>query len=288
MNITDLLTKLSIPYQAEGKHSREGWIQIDCPDCGRGSGKFHLGINETSLGCNCWQCGRKNLPYVLHVVSGMPYAKALESLREIPKRIAKTINKRGTLKFPAPIRLMRDAHRTYLEERGFDAQEIEEVWQVKGIGIAPKLAWRLFIPIYQNFEFVSWTTRAIGEKNKPRYISAAPEEEIINHKHLLYGADLAAHAVIIVEGATDAWRIGRGAVATLGLNVTPSQIKLMSQYPVRAVCFDNSVPAQKEAMELCRCLSLFSGQTINIQIDAEDPGSASPKEIQKIRKAVFK
>jgi DNA primase len=175
------------------------------------------------------------------------------------------------------------AHRKYLCSRGFDPDEIIATWGVQGIGVAPKLGWRLFIPIQYKGELVSWTTRAIGTSGL-RYISASYTEEAISHKHLLYGIDMVAHAVAIVEGPTDAWGIGPGAVGTLGLSWTPEQVKLMTSFPVRVVCFDNTPNAQARARKLADILSLYPGETYRVCMSGKDPASSPKQEIREFRK----
>ena len=133
---------------------------------------------------------------------------------------------------------------------------------------------------------MSWTTRAIGESSY-KYISAKSEQEAMNHKSLLYGEDLALNSIVVVEGPLDAWRLGPGAVATLGVNVTAAQILRISQYPFRSICFDSEPSAQRRARKLANQLSIFPGKTSIIQLDAPDPGEACPKEVKRLRKAVF-
>ena len=133
---------------------------------------------------------------------------------------------------------MSRAHKRYLRERGFNPKEIHQLWLIGGIGLAAKLAWRLFIPFIFDGKPVSWTTRAIGVSKRQKYISASPEQETVPHSELLYGEDYCRHSVVVCEGPLDAWAIGPGAVAVCGLVVTDAQVDRIAAYPVRAVCFD--------------------------------------------------
>ena len=130
----------------------------------------------------------------------------------------------------------------------------------------------------------SWTTRAVSDDVKLRYVNARPEEELRPIKSLLYGQHHLRHAVVICEGPTDAWKIGPGAVATFGVNYTKAQLLRMSKYPVRFVCFDSEPIAQQRAQALCEALIPFPGTTKNITLDAMDPGSASEKELRQLRR----
>ncbi len=128
------------------------------------------------------------------------------------------------------------------------------------------------------------TTRAIGDRVQERYISASFEQEAVNHKTLVYGSNYCQHSVVVVEGPIDAWRVGPGAGALFGTAFTPMQVLRLTKFPYRYICFDNSSVAQARARELAEELSVFPGTTEVIELDALDPGSASKKEIQLLRK----
>jgi DNA primase len=217
-------------------------------------------------------------------LTGRPIKEIYPLISDVRKDPVKTKKvQRGQLVIPKRVRPLQEPHKRYLRARNFSPAEIEEVWSVKGIGIDTQLAWRLWIPIIQNRETVSWTTRTIDPDNEMRYISASPKEEAVPHKEVLYGEDYCRSAIIITEGPTDVWRIGKGAVATFGLGFEPAQVKRMLQYPVRVVCFDNSKEAQKRAKKLAGTLSLYKGETYVVNLSADDAGSASPEEIKELR-----
>jgi hypothetical protein len=190
----------------------------------------------------------------------------------------------GHLKAPVGIEPLSGPHNRYLRDRSFDPAEIARLWQVQGIGIASRLSWRLFIPIMHQGEMVSWTTRSIGQHVAQRYISASAEEEKINHKHLVYGQDYCHHSIVVVEGPTDAWRVGLGAGALFGTGFTTAQVKKIVRHPFRYIVFDSSMEAQARAGELADQLSAFPGRTEVICLDAKDPGCASEREIRRLRK----
>ena len=89
---------------------------------------------------------------------------------------------------------------------------------------------------------------------------------------------------MIVEGPLDVWRIGFGAVATMGTSFSTTQILKLSKYPIRITCFDNEPKAQRRAERLHADLGLFPGVNQNIFLETgKDAASASDKEIQKVR-----
>jgi hypothetical protein len=106
----------------------------------------------------------------------------------------------------------------------------------------------------------------------------------MHHKDLLYGSDYATDVAIVVEGPSDVWAIGPGAVGTFGTQVTPAQLYKISLYPVRALCFDNEPLAQQRARKLGQALSLLPGETHIIRLETgKDPSCANKQEIAELR-----
>lgn len=285
MTIQEVLEGLGVAYAATGHHHcREGWIQLKCcPFCG--SQNYHLGWNLRSNYASCWRCGGYNGKRVLEAL-GVPVQEVLRLFRSI--NIAPQPEKPclGPRRLKEPIRRgpLLSVHREYLRKRGFSPEHVCRLWDVEGIGLAPRLSWRLYIPICFHEQRVSWTTRAIGSKVAQRYVSASAAEEAVNHKTLVYGMDFCRHSIVICEGPLDAWKIGPGGGALFGTAFTTAQIRKLVAIPRRFVCFDSSPDAQRRARELCHQLACFPGVTENLLIDAKDPGEASEKELRLIRK----
>jgi DNA primase len=126
----------------------------------------------------------------------------------------------------------------------------------------------------------------VSDKADLRYVSAKPAEEAMPIKSTLYGWDYVRHAAIVVEGPTDAWRIGPGAVATLGTSYSKAQVLLLTNLPVRVVCFDRDNEAQRRAKRLCCELAVFPGRTVNVCLEshlaASDPGGLR-EEVNELR-----
>ena len=290
MNIQTLLNDLDIPYQEAGQSGdvREGWIGLVCPWCGQGTGKHYLGINLEKGFASCWSCGPHTLADVLMELTGEPFAEVRHRLDRItarkgPSTPSKDDRRRGCVKLPLGVAALTGAHRRYLQGRGFDPDTITRLWGVRGIGVGVRLAWRLWIPIHHRGEVVSWTTRSIG-RGQQRYINARVDEEVVSAKSILYGADLARHAIIVVEGPTDAWRIGAGGVATMGVGYSREQMTAMIEYPVRVVCFDNEPAARRRQHKLIDELSGHPGETFGVELETgNDLASADQGEVDAVR-----
>jgi hypothetical protein len=233
---------------------------------------------------SCWSCGKLPALETFALLLRLTYPQARQLLGGIDsEHIERRVQVSGKLKEPDGLGPLLKPHKDYLKGRGFKIKELEELWKIKGIGhLHARLAWRIYIPILADQRYISWTTRTIGSSSR-RYISAEANEEAVSMKQVLYGGDYCQHSVMVCEGPTDVWRIGKGAVSLLGTEYTRSQVLALSVFPRRFICFDNVPEAQKRAKKLANDLSVFDGETRNIKLDAKDAASASEKEVQKLR-----
>lgn len=290
MTIQDVLDEIKVDYLESGHHhTRPGWIQLRvCPFCS--SQNYHLGFNLQSKYFFCWRC-RYHSAYQTLVSLGIPGRRAIEVLGSVSGvyQDLKRERSRVSLLEPKGLEEFTSSHVEYLASRGLDLAQLDSVWEVnQGFRIRnQRLKWRIYIPIIHHGIRVSWTSRAIGDRVTQRYVSASAEEEVINHKEVIYGGDYCNQSIVIVEGPVDAWKIGPGAGALFGTAFTSSQVKWILKFPYRFVCFDSSNEAQQSARALCDQLSCFPGVTENLVLEAKDPGEASAKEIRQIRKAAM-
>lgn len=286
VTITDILDELGVEYSGAGEHhhAHEDWINIDCPFCGAGEGNRRYGICLTSGRGNCYVCGPIGTAYLLGEALGRPYREMQELTGRFDSQ-PYTKRPRGNLVVPGGVGDMTSYHKNYLRSRGFDPAELEKLWKVRGIGLASRLCWRLFIPIHADGRVVSWTTRSCDDgQDQRRYWSAADHEEEVSHKEVLYGEDYCRNAVIVHEGSTDVWATGPGSAATFGVGVTASQRERIRKYPVRVVCFDNEPEAQITAKHLCNYLANYPGRTVNVVLSAKDSAEATQAERDQLRR----
>lgn len=289
-DLADFLVQHGVDHRIGGthRHVRTGWIGIDCPRCGPGSGKFHAGIREDLRGAACWRCGGMRPFDLIGQACELQWWEVRKALEPLPVRSRSretASNQLRGVKYPARLQTLRRPHKLFLARRNLDPGAAEQLWGARATGPIGRLSWRIWIPIYHGGRVVSWTTRAVGRRVDRRYISASPDEEAVDHKTLLYGEELVGHAIVIVEGPLDAWRIGPGAVATLGLNTTPAQIERMGRHPIRAICFDRERAATRRAKRLANVLQQYAGDTHVVELETgSDPGDADAEEIEQIRR----
>lgn len=290
MSLIDVFETHGVEYRLVGSHHHvtQNWCGVDCPQCSPNSQSFRLGFHLTSGRAACWSCGKINPVQALADICGIPKSEAYKVIKSFSFLDSDSLpqsHHTGTYRPPRGVGPFSSKHKSYLRSRGFEPDSIQKLWNVQGIGLHPRLAWRLFLPISDQLgKDVSWTTRAIAENAARRYISASSDEEAHPHKQLLYGASMARHAAICVEGPIDAWSFGVGGVATFGLSLTQSQIHLMGQFVRRVVCFDSTPDGQRKARQVCQQLSILPGETLNIELESgKDANSADPREVAEIR-----
>lgn len=286
IDLRALLTDLGISYKEHGESPliSAGWLGLVCPHCGIGGTKHGFGIHIRTLRTSCWKCSGRGLVAALCEITGLAHGDIKRRLGDLGSTgdDSRVVRPTGRYKEPVGVGPLLPVHRAYLEKRRFDPDEIAEVWGVRGIGLAPKLQFRLFLPVTVHNKQASWTTRAVGNVEL-RYISADPADERVPLKHTLYGQDLARQSVIVVEGPTDAWRIGPGAVATYGLSHTPAQVAAIGRYSVRVICFDGEPTAQRRARKLADDLACVPGETYVVTLSGKDPCDSPAAELAELR-----
>ena len=286
--LTDFLDRHGVDWSTTNKHSRSGWVQIQtCPSCH--SDRYHLGIKSDLSRASCYQCGGKHVPKLLKELTNAPWAAVYELVGQRAFiRPDSEVATGGVYTPPTNLLPINDvpAVASYLNERGFDTEYLERIWGVRATGPISNYPFRVFLPIYLVKKAVSWTARAACGQ-EPRYRNAGPKEKSIDEKKLLFGAQFIKDTVIVTEGPLDCVRIGRGAVATLGISYTIQQVNRLADCWKRVIVFDNSVQAQARARQLADQLAVFPGETIVVNLTADDPGSASIAEVKALRKFVF-
>jgi len=259
--IPDLARQYRVPYKLEGQHHHvtKGWINFDCPYCSKDSGRYRLGFNLSGNYFSCWGCGSHQLYATFSQLFHVDLAEARELLKGV-KPAKEVVKERATgkLVLPRHEKVFGYQHTKYLKKRGFDAATLVKLWDLRSIGIASRLQWRILIPLYYLGEIVSWTTRSLSDEVKAKYITAMETEETINHHHLLYGEDFVRHTAVVFEGPPSVWQVGPGAVCTLGKIFQQPQIEKLCKYQKVVVCYDSEEGAQKRARSLCYQLSLFT------------------------------
>ena len=272
------------------KHTRQGWVNRPCPFC-TGNPGLHLGFNEKSGYFVCYRCGGHPVAKVVRALLNVSWYTANKIVKQYggdsdyKTKVQRENREKGLeVKLPAGTKQMANMHTLYLRDRGFDPDQLYKTWGLLGTGSIGRYKYRIIAPVFFRGVLVSFQGRDITNKSSLKYKACPKHKERIHHKHVLYGFDLAGRDVIVVEGITDAWRLGPGAVATFGIKYTWAQVQLLSTFRRVFVWFDESDP---EAVDKSQQLMLDLG-SLGVESNAiwtglgGDPGDKTPEEAKYI------
>ena len=297
IDILKLYQHFNIDHRATGhKHCRSGWVQIECPEC-NGNRGYHLGycIDPRSKFAGsfvCWRCGGHSVNKVLKsILPKLSFQEAKEIARSyrISGGAGPSIHQqvklvRNPFKYPSGTEELTTRHIHYLIKRKFDPDYIKQEWGVLGTGPFSSLTvgrgkerksidfrHRLIIPIEYQEKIVSFQGRDITNHHKLKYLACPEEREIINLKKILYGKTDGEQCVL-VEGVTDVWRLGFGAVSCFGIKYTIEQIRLLSKFKRIFILFDPEEQATKQARKIQSALNFRGTEAIILGGYSTDPG----------------
>lgn len=293
-DVVEYLEDRGVDYTTAGtKNVSAGWIGITCPFCGDRSN--HLGISlETNL-ISCFKCAKKGS--VLHLIQEIDrcsYNRALDVLNKFVLRdFAHLVKKErksadvtllpsGTSDNFLPI------HERFIKSRRYDREFLQRRYDIMAIGpTCDDWKFRIVIPVYLNHELVTFVARDCTGKAEVKYKNAPIEKSKLQAKHCLYGIDQVKDTVILVEGILDAWRIGSGAVATFGTQVTDEQIHLLAQKQIKRaiVLFDQDASSKGES--LAYSISSVVQHVDCIALTEGDPDDLSEDEVWTLKKEIL-
>lgn len=277
------------------RHFRMGWIHTQCPFCSGHKG-HHLGYNKAIGVFTCFRCGRHGKYETIASFLGISKKEAYRLCEEkymlsrfdviVPEKRMVHI-KLSRIKLPGS-KIPTEIEKEYLLKRKFDPNELQRIWDIRYGGHLGDWKFRIIIPITYKGKVVTWTGRTVAD-NEPRYLNLSLEKSVRDPKLCIYGADKNTYKdCIVVEGPTDVWRLGIGAVATLGIKFRLEQVRLIAkQFRRSLILFDpGETQAQMQAEKLCMALSAYrEHKSEMILVDSKnDPGDFSPIEVKEVRK----
>lgn len=255
-NAKSFLEDYQIPYFLENdKNVAAGWVGITCPQCDDTSS--HGGFSVSKAYYKCWRCGFHPLPKIIAVITGVNFNQAKGIIKKY-SAVSGDVTQRERIKntnshitFPSDTGLLTNKAKKYLISRKFDPEVIAKKWGILSTGRIGFYKNRILAPIYQNQRLVSYQCRDITGKAGKKYLACKQEEEIIQHQHTIYGFDQAVNKskiCVVVEGITDVWRLGAGAVGTFGISFTSQQAQLIAMNFNRVfILYDGEPQAQEQA-----------------------------------------
>jgi len=294
LNVIDFLQAHNIEHVSEGhKHARPGWVQISCPFC-IGNPGYHLGYNLEGGFFNCWRCGfKQGYQVVLALLDGNKSAakRVLQDYAGRPigrSRIRRAHSR--TLALPHGLQPLTSRAKKYLATRRYDPDMLEAVWHLQSTANYGDLSYRIFIPVYLYGHVVTWQCRATNENDSLKYITQSADKEIESVRDIVYGLDqCVSKTCAIVEGVTDVWRLGPGAVAVFGIKYRPSQVALLTEhFDHFHILFDSDPQAKIQANQLGTELSVLGGKVKVWDMDEGDPGVMLQREADEFMQQIMK
>lgn len=290
INIKQLLDDYSISYWEEGNNVSKGWVNIQCPLCNDISN--HGGFNVLNSYYNCWICGHHRINDVLTALLDITWGEANALLDNyatdaiFKNKNKKVVNKK--LKYPVGINDLHTIHKKYLINRNFDPEKLEKIWGLKGTMGLGNYNYRIIAPITLSGRSVSYIGRDITNKSPLRYKTCSIQNEVIHHKYILYGMDyIRKRKAIIVEGMTDVWRLGKGAIALFGKTYTKQQIlEIVKNVDTAFIVLD--ADAGEQSIKLCSDLVGLIKYLEIIKLDVKDPAELSQNEADYLNKLLLR
>lgn len=290
LNITKLLGEIGVAHWTYGKNVQEGWTSVSCPHCGDRSN--HGAFSPTGTAYSCFKCGRHSVRETVAKYVTWEEAGRLITEHSSSLNFCNTQEKlrAGSVAWPpeGACKDMPEAHAQYLIDRGYNPQQIEELYGISSMYHTGDFKYRILIPIFENGRVVTYVGRDITGKAPLRYKNLSSSRSIKQAKEVIYNLDSVHETAIVCEGITDAWRFGVHGVATCGLVTTQAQIDALAKRIKHAfICFDSEPQAQKQARLLGEALAYQGTKVEILSIDASDPGELSAEEADEIRREVF-
>jgi hypothetical protein len=139
---------------------------------------------------------------------------------------------------------------------------------------------RLIFPIYQLGSYRGFQGRTIYKNTDPKYVGATNMDK----KGTLYNYDTAfsqRKRLVIVEGFFDQLRVGDTAVATIGKEVSQTQLRLIRLGSFKEIIVFMDRDAEKKSYEVAQELSRYFSTFVALPT-RKDPGEMETEEIEYV------
>ena len=295
-DVISWLEDQGIDYITGGKNVSAGWVEANCPFCGDDP-SYHLGINLDSKMINCWRCGTKG-PVTRYIKEVLGCSNTMAntiiakySFKDFELLHSKNKEKppNETIRWPSPLYdYLLDPHREYLRRRDFIPSLLEEKYRLKSTAMTgDSWKWRIIIPVFFNGKCVTYTSRRITENSSdPRWKNCPSDQSLIPIKDTLYNIDshCSGTPILLVEGPSDVWRIGDGAVGCFTSFMSDPQLQILLQHqPSRIyIAFDGEKEAIKNAHRVAGKISPFTPCSVIELPEGKDPATLSAEDLKEL------
>jgi len=182
----------------------------------------------------------------------------------------------------------------YLRNRGFDPLQLAKDYSVSYCASAlPAFrgaTGRIIVPIIMDGEQLNWQGRYFPDVDwKNTGVSKYYNCPGVSKRALVYGLDEAKDLpfCIIVEGVTDVWAIGPGAVCILGKSMSAHQFEKIKSVGFKAVVVLLDADARDNALDLINKFRDFT-QVVDVEIpENSDPASMMAVDAENLWDLIY-
>lgn len=217
------------------------WVNVPCCYCPDHAN--HLGIHLDKKRFHCWLCGASgDILKLVQDMEGLSFGLAKQRLEEfqdyleevdsetVPSRVYRSVLPRGAETISPDVKLP-EVLQDYLDRRKFKRNIIED-YGLLWCGPGSEYPLRLVVPVKVSGKVVSWQAADVTGKASSKYISCSKDRAVISNKEAVYGIDdvTRSELVVVVEGVTDRWRVGRErSVALFGKEWSRAQLLMLNK-----------------------------------------------------------
>ena len=290
-DLREYLQFLQVSFSEHGQSGSvsRGWVGIQCIYCDDHGD--HMGVNLAQKYFSCWRCQvTGSLLTLIQDIEGINYGAALHRIGDfqtfVPFEAERSERLRDNGQSILPNhRPLTQGQIGYLQGRRFDPDRLARDWGLVSGPISGPWRYRIIIPVTLGRRVVTWIGLDTAGVRSAKYKAASVQESFIPTSELLYGADYVGKNVLVVEGAADVWRMGRGAVALLGMGQTVNKLEpLISLEAERYfIMLDGEPQAIENARRIAHDLSSHSLQVEVLELDSGDPDDLDDFDVQKWR-----
>lgn len=275
-----------------GKNVIRGNVNIRCPWCDDPSN--HLNINPERERFFCWRCPAKgSLTDLIAAVQGVSKSEAAEIRRRLftfqGGEEREEISHPDVLQMPSYFeRKPGVIHARYLQERGFNWRKLQKDFDIRFVGNRGDFKFRVVAPVIMDGRLVSYIGRDVTGKASLRYKVLSDDKAVLPRRSLLYNVDSVKRGgtAVIVEGVTDVWRLGPGAVATLSVAFTPQQVAFLRKKEISRAFILYDQGADEQAERLANALYWADVEIVTLD-KYDDPAELPDKFAEEFMRQVI-
>lgn len=296
--ITDYFEERGIDYWTSGKNVSQGWVNIQCVFCNDHSNHLGIKIQNRTGYFNCWLCKEHgSLHYVIMQIEKCSYREAQQIIQQydlwevdfsldfVEKTKLPPSLQQSEVNLPPILNKWPKKYLNYLEGRQFDPIYLIKKYKLMPAHRFGRYSHRIIAPFFVDRKMVAFTGIRTKEGQEPPYKDCSKQDAVIYTDETLYNIDnIKNNNVVIVEGITDVWRIGDGAVA-LGTNkMSDSQLLQIFSKGVNRALVLLDADAKREAEIISYMLNANIVDVDTGYLNKNDPDKMNDEDLLRVRK----